>query len=157
MKRHWLVLVIVGLASAAAIQTWGQPTTQSVESRAREARMRRAAGSQRPATRPTTTPSKLVWRGLDLSAAPVAVGGSTLPDIWEERPAGSRSYEVRADVTVIPANEWMVAAEIYWLRPANRFYVQYDSADSSIHHFYGPFQGDPNQVLAPATSQPAGK
>jgi hypothetical protein len=122
----------------------------------REAKVRAALAAGRPAIAPATAPAKLIWRGLDLSAAPVSPISAYPWDIWEERPAGSGSYEVRADVTVIPPQRYEVfnAGTIYWLRSANRFYVHYHPVSASTTYVYGPFEGDPNQVLTPPTSRP---
>ena len=44
-----------------------------------------------------TAPSKIDFRGLDLTTAPHSIRSSDLPDLWEERPKGSQSYEIRKD------------------------------------------------------------
>ncbi len=133
-----------------------QELTQLTPAQREEVARQRRENDLREQASPTTQP-RLMWRGLDLSAARVTTRTQDLADIWEAVPPGSRSYEVRKDVTVIPAHEIPKSIVIYWLRSANRFYVQYDLGGSSTHHFYGPFEGDPNQVLAPPTSRPAGR
>lgn len=155
MKMIGLILGIVGAVGATGLmgQTPEQPATQPAESREVAARAEIGQARPRPATAPATSPARLIWHGLDLSAAFVTTETSKLPDIWVESPLGSRSYEVRPDVTVIPAREGLISAAIYWIPAANRFYVQYDAGGSSTRHFYGPFEGDLNQVLTPPTSQ----
>lgn len=89
----------------------------------------------------------LAWRGLDLSKAPVTTDVATLPAIWEPRPAGSTSYEIRDDVTVIPPEDIYTDGTVYWIRSNDHFYVQRDGLGLSTLHFYGPFDGDPSRVL----------
>ena len=122
------------------------PSTAANSSAERE-RIERAslAAGPRATTRPALVEAPpRIWPGLDLSKAPMTVHSSELPEIWEERPPGSRSYNVRPDVTVIRPNG---VATVYWVKERNRFYVQYDSRGSSTLHFYGPFEGNPRQTL----------
>jgi beta-lactamase regulating signal transducer with metallopeptidase domain len=45
--------------------------------------------------------SGLVYHGLDLTGIPFSTLPQQLPDLWEERPPGSKSYEMRKDVNAI--------------------------------------------------------
>ena len=55
----------------------------------------------------------------------------------------------------------MVSTTVYYVPSKNQFYVQHDSVSSSTHTYYGPFSGDPKDVLGlsesdvhPITSEP---
>ena len=69
---------------------------------------------------------------------------SELPEIWVEVPPGSKSYEVRKDVRVTNAT---LDTTIYERPDLNQFWVQRDQVGSSFRTFFGPFNGDPFQVL----------
>ena len=131
---------------------------QDPEQRETAARADVAAGRKHAAKRPLAGDADgQTWRGLDLSAAPVTTDASRLPDIWEARPAGSKSYEIREEVTVIRPDNIFVDGTVYWIPSRNRFYVQRDPAASSTLHFYGPFEGDPYQVLNPPPTRAVGE
>lgn len=122
------------------------------EAAAREAAARAQVG--RGVARPVVQPVPPVWRGVDLGKAPVSSGSAALPDLWVEVPVGSKSYQIRAEVTVLPGEKFSDPT-VYWIKDKNIFYVQWDPmGSSSVAHFYGPFAGDPQKVLAPAASQP---
>jgi len=86
------------------------------------------------------------FRGLDLTDVPRSRDWAALPDLWEERPPGSKSYEIRKDVVV---TDHGVDGTVYYLPAKKVFYVQHDPAGSSQLTYYGPFAGDPRQVLKP--------
>ena len=69
---------------------------------------------------------------------------SELSDIWEAVPPGSKSYEVRKDVRVTIA---ALDTTIYERSDLKKFWVQRDPPESSFHTFFGPFDGDPIEVL----------
>lgn len=101
-------------------------------------------------------PPEHSFRGFDLTTAPRTTRPSDLPDLWEERPKGSSSFEMRDDVTCVYSGldaEFGVA--VYHLPHKNRFYIQRDPPESSTMTFYGPFQGDPHTVLNLDTPTPA--
>ena len=121
---------------------------QHPEQREAAARADVAAGRQRPnTTQPAGDADGQTWRGLNLTTAPVTTDTSRLTDIWEERPPGSKSYEIREDVIVIRLRNVFADGTVYWMKSRNRFYVQRDPPGSSTLHYYGPFEGDPHQVL----------
>ena len=141
MHRHLVSLF-------AAVIFLGQASAPSPES------VRRAQIAEQAARGPTTRralPPPPVYRGIDLAKAPVTIQVETLPDIWEPRPPGSHSYEVRSDVTITQPE---MGTTIYF-RPDKKLYViQHDGIGASTLHFYGPFTGDPKD-LPPATPAPA--
>ena len=69
---------------------------------------------------------------------------SELPEIWVAVPVGSKSYEIRKDVRVTIAT---LDTTIYERPDLNQFWVQRDQVGSSFRTFFGPFNGDPFQVL----------
>jgi hypothetical protein len=104
----------------------------------------------RPATRGTppsahaTTPAEQSFRGLDLTTAPCTADPSALPDVWEERPLGSGSYELRTAVKCVYSG---LDGVVYYVPDRNCWYVQRDAPGSSTLTFYGPFAGDPAESL----------
>jgi hypothetical protein len=87
----------------------------------------------------------LVFRGLTLSGTPFTSDSRELPDLFEERPAGSRSFEIRSEVSVPYAG---LDGTVYFVASKLVFYVQCDPAGSSTMTYYGPFQGDPVEMLS---------
>ena len=69
---------------------------------------------------------------------------SELSQIWEEVPPGSKSFEIRKDVRILSAG-WSIT--IYHRPDQNRFWVQRDALGSSFMTYFGPFDGDPSEVL----------
>jgi hypothetical protein len=113
------------------------------ESKETAARTRVALGV--PSTRtPRTTPTVQVFHGLDLTTAPRTTRSSDLPDIWEERPEGSKSYEIRKDVICVYSG---LDGTVYHVPDKSRFYIQSDPMGSSTMTFFGPFIGDPAKIL----------
>ncbi len=143
--RFLLPLTLVLLAAVPA------PTREGLRRAALERNIRPPAAASQPAPAP--------FNGRDLAAASVTTHIDTLPDIFHPVPAGSHSFEVRPDVTLIPATYPHGVLQpgtptIYWRKDLKIFYLQSDGLGSSTHHFYGPFDGDPTVPLA--TTQPAG-
>jgi len=95
----------------------------------------------------TAEPRRTVFRGLDLSDAPRTSNMADLPDLLEERPAGSQSFELRRGILVARHLELPMVGEVYYVPDKDVFYVQYDAASSSTHTFYGPFEGKPWERL----------
>jgi hypothetical protein len=119
----------------------------------------------------------IVIRGLDLTIAPCTTRFEELPDLFEARPPGSKSYHLRDEIVrfEIPSatGEWIEAlditgylvpthdsrqgmqidsssfpiGEVFHLPDKNVFYVQHDAAGASTLHYYGPFEGDPFQRM----------
>ena len=109
-----------------------------------------------------TPPSAQNFHGMDLTKAPRTSDASKLPDLWEERPKGSRSFEFRKDIRVVYSG---LDGAVYEIPAKKCFYIQADPLASSTLTFFGPFQGDPTKVLKldakpnievppPRTSQP---
>ena len=113
------------------------------ESKETAARTRVALGGG-PTRTPRTTPTVRVFHGLDLTTAPRTTDASALPDIWEERPAGSKSYEIRKDVVCVYQS---LDGTVYHVPDKSRFYIQSDPMGSSTMTFFGPFEGDPAKSL----------
>ena len=111
------------------------------EKRARQ----RAKLKARPTPRVQVgSPSKWNFHGLDLTTAPRTTRSSDLPDVWEERPKGSHSFEIRKDVECSYSG---LDGAVYYIRDKNCFYIQHDPPGSSTMTFYGPFQGNPKTIL----------
>ncbi len=89
-------------------------------------------------------PSTQEFHGLDLAKAPRTTRASELPDLWEERPKGSRSFEIRKDVKCVYSG---LDGTVYHVPAKNIFYVQSDPLGSNAMTYYGPFDGDPAKVL----------
>ena len=87
------------------------------------------------------------WDDIDYDEEARAIGinkTSDLPEIWGAVPKGSQSYEVHNDVRVTNAT---LDTTIYERPDLNQFWVQRDQVGSIFHTFFGPFDGDPFQVL----------
>lgn len=111
------------------------------EQRARHAQSIKKMPSPSP---PTSEPTAAIFRGLDLATAPHTSSPRKLPNLWEARPKGSSSYEMRKDVVCSYSG---LDAAVYYVPKKNQFYVQHDPVYSSTLTYYGPFDGDPKQVL----------
>jgi len=92
----------------------------------------------------TEKPQSLIFHGLDLTAVPHTTNFSRLPDLFEERPLGSKSYHIQKDVTAIYSG---LDGTVYFIPRRNIFYVQHDKLGSSTLTYYGPFEGNPFQAL----------
>ncbi len=84
------------------------------------------------------------FRGIDLTKAPATTRAGEPAEIWEARPPGSLSFEIREEVIVFPVG---LEAVVYYLPRADRYYVQSDPLSSSTLTFYGAFQGNPFVTL----------
>jgi len=106
-------------------------------------------------TSPTSQPSRFVWRGLVLSDLPAKTNPAMLSEIYEEKPAGSKSFEVRGDVRTIRVENGFDDGTVYWNPEKNLFYVQCEEPGSSLMRFYGPVNGSPfDSLKPPPTTQP---
>jgi len=87
--------------------------------------------------------------GWKLSPRKASTDVSRLGQIWEEVPVGSKSYEIRADVEVIKSGllEVDLGGVVYYRPDKNLFYIQCDLLGSSTMTFYGPYEGDPHQLI----------
>ena len=100
------------------------------------------------ATPPAGGKKRLIFHGLDLTDAPRTTKSAELPDLWEEVPPGSKSYEICRNVKAIrSASTGAAYGVVYDIRGKNIFYIQCDQAGSSTMTFYGPFKGDPAKRL----------
>jgi beta-lactamase regulating signal transducer with metallopeptidase domain len=87
---------------------------------------------------------RALFHGLDLASATATSVPEELPDLWEERPSGSKSYEIRDGVYCVYQG---LDGAAYYIPEKNAFYVQSDPIGSSTQTFYGPFEGNPIAVL----------
>lgn len=92
----------------------------------------------------TAAAASKTFYGLDLTSAPAHTDAATLPDLWEERPAGSGSYEMRKEVFCVYLG---LDGTVYFIPAKNRFYVQKDLLGASTLTYYGPFVGNPYDVF----------
>jgi len=100
-----------------------------------------------PRKEDVSPPERLVFRGLDLIAAPCTTRSEDLPDLFEERPPGSKSYHLRGDIVRVQEPAVVPCGEVFYIPRKKVFYVQYDPLGSSTLHYYGPFKGDPFEQL----------
>ena len=96
-----------------------------------------------PPTPSNATP-KRTFHGIDLSLTSHTTRSSDLPDLWEERPKGSRSFEMREDVVCVYSG---FDGSVYHIPSKNCFYIQSDPLASSTLTYYGPFEGNPVKIL----------
>lgn len=90
---------------------------------------------------------KLIERaGIELNKGQTDAG--KLPDLFEAVPAGSKSYEIRAEVIVLPRQSNQLDTTIYYVPTKDAYYIQRDPLGSSTMTFYGPFPGDPRKIVA---------
>ena len=88
---------------------------------------------------------RLLLRGVDLTSAPAATDEKALPDLFEERPAGSGKYLMRGEVTTVERTGEGIA----YCLPAKRvFYVrlEQDRTQPGQRLWYGPFRGTPHEA-----------
>ncbi|MHC4693213.1 MAG: M56 family metallopeptidase, partial [Planctomycetota bacterium] len=102
----------------------------------------REVGERR--TIPERRKGRIEFFGLDLTDAPHTTKLADLPDLFEERPPDSKSYEIAGGVTVIYGG---FEGTVYYIPEKEVFYIQQDKLGSSTLTYYGPFNGDPHQVL----------
>ena len=86
-------------------------------------------------------------RLLILSQAAQTTDIAKLPDVFEEQPPGSKSYEVRAGIIVGRHPTEFLTGDFYYLPDRDIFYVQHSLIGSSTLAYYGPIKGKPWQVL----------
>jgi Tol biopolymer transport system component len=92
----------------------------------------------------TSAKERIEFFGLDLTEAPSTTKSADLPDLFEELPPGSKSYEIAKDVAVAYSG---LDGTVYYIPEKEIFYIQHDKLGSSTLTYYGPFNGDPHQVL----------
>ncbi|MHC4640007.1 MAG: M56 family metallopeptidase [Planctomycetota bacterium] len=92
----------------------------------------------------TSAGKHIEFLGLDLTDAPRTTKSTDLSDLFEARPPGSKSYHIRKDVTAVYSGLY---GTVYYIPEKEIFYVQHDKMGSSTRTYYGPFNGDPHQVL----------
>lgn len=93
---------------------------------------------------PPTDSSAQNFHGMDLTKAPRTSDASKLPDLFDERPKGSRSFEFRKDIRVVYSG---LDGAVYEIPAKKCFYIQSDPIASSTMTFFGPFEGDPVKLL----------
>lgn len=84
------------------------------------------------------------FRGFDLSKAPRTTDWGDLPEFFEDRPSGLKSFHSRPDVVIIQDD---FPGEILYRPDKKRFLVQQDPWGSSALTYFGPFTGDPAKLL----------
>ncbi len=97
-----------------------------------------------------------------IQGAPVS---SKYPEIaiFEQVAGTPGEYRIRADVarrTVLPDGgplSFVPLGVVYYQTDQNRFYIQWDGMGASTLHYYGPFAGDPADVLGFPVPKPAGE
>ena len=84
--------------------------------------------------------------------APVTT--SYLAELFELTPGTKSEYRVRSDVVslpILPAGasslNFVPLGHAFYLPAGKKFYIQWDGMGASTQHYYGPFHGDPAQVL----------
>jgi beta-lactamase regulating signal transducer with metallopeptidase domain len=93
---------------------------------------------------------KQVYLNDLLENAPVSTKYAEL-EIFEKVPDMAGEYRIRSDVKRIQipsaiSNPLFSAGEIFYLPQKNAFYIQSDPAGASTLHYYGPFQGNPDEI-----------
>jgi hypothetical protein len=81
-----------------------------------------------------------------VSNVPVTTKSSKLPDLWEERPPGSKSWEIRKDVKVLHNG---LDGTVYYVPDKKVYYIQRDPPGSSTLHYYGPISEQSSAELLP--------
>lgn len=84
------------------------------------------------------------FHGLKLERLPGTSDSSKLPLLWQEVPPGSKSYEMLDDVEVVYQG---FDGAVFYRPDKNLFYVQSNPPGSSRLTYYGPFDGNPLNVL----------
>lgn len=77
-----------------------------------------------------------------------------LANLYESTPGSAGEFRLRKEVEQIPiltseepGSKFFLSATVYQLPASKSFYVQWDNALSSTHHYYGPFYGEPAAKL----------
>ena len=68
-----------------------------------------------------------------------------LPELFEERPRGSKSFELRPEVLRLCSG---LDGTVYYVPSRKVFFVQSDPPGSSTLHFHGPFKSDSPEIVA---------
>ena len=116
-------------------------------------RVQPGKGEQEGVVRPVSNPVEIEIRlpvtflGLDLTYARRTTDPADLPALWEERPPGSNSYELRAGVVVGRHPEHFRLGDVYYVPDKDVFYVQHAPLWASTLIYYGPFTGKPWERL----------
>ena len=84
------------------------------------------------------------FHGLSLAGAPHHTDSAQLPDLFHAVPAGSLSYEIRPEVRTVYTG---LDGTVYHIPNKGIFFVQHDPVGSSTLTFYGPFKGDPRDLM----------
>ncbi len=92
----------------------------------------------------TSASNRIEFLGLDLTDAPRTTKSADLPDLFEARPPGSKSYHRREDIDIVYSG---LVGNVYYIPDKEIFYIQHDKLGASTLTYYGPFNGDPKQVL----------
>lgn len=74
-------------------------------------------------------------------------------ELFEKVPNITGEYRIRSDARQYPLDSWQPSfttsrGTAYHLPTQNRFYVQWDPPGASTRHYYGPFEGNPAEVLS---------
>jgi hypothetical protein len=133
----WQAGVLVAVIASTGCSGIRKTTSNAPPAKDQAATASSAASSAKP----------LQWRGRDLTSYPPQTDATKLPEIWEEVPPGSQSYEVRKGVRVVQS-QLDSEATIYVLPDGKRFYVErFNGLGNSEMRFYGPFIGDPKPLI----------
>lgn len=100
-------------------------------------------GSGESAPDPETKNDKL-FHGWKLHPDKATTKVERLPDLWEEHPSGSQSYEIHRKVEVVYSG---FDGTIYYRPDKEQFYVQSDPLSASTLTYYGPYNGDPRKLI----------
>ena len=108
------------------------------------ARLESATSSQSPQPTKSLAASRLDFHGLNLARAPRTNRPGDLPDLWLELPKGSGLFEIRRNVKCVYNKP---DGTVYYNSWKNHFYIQHDPIGDGTLTYYGPFKGDPTEVL----------
>jgi len=102
---------------------------------------------------------RISFIGLDLTDAPRTSNRADLPDLFEERPAGSGSYAFCDDVVAARHPEFWEDGVIYYVADKKQFYIIKEPGHlgSGSKTFYGPFEGKAWRRFGMAEPRPAKK
>src|SRR5437773_2393581 len=92
MRRHAIAIIAISCACGCAAKPPDATPSAAgkvAAGRERTERASLAAGPRATTRRALAEALPRIWRGLDLSKAPVSSDVSRLPEIWEARPPGS--------------------------------------------------------------------
>jgi hypothetical protein len=135
-KHRLVVTAASGPDQLTAVPVEIEGTAETEIGRLREVGKRRDIAERRK--------GRIEFFGLDLTDAPRTTKSADLPDLFEERPPGSKSYEIAEGVIAMYGR---FDGIVYYIPEKGIFYIRHDKLGSSTRTFYGPFNGDPKQVL----------